>query len=134
MILVTQRTEQQKMSYCHFQWNLRAKQTRQENFIVSRLCSVFSLSVVSNSLQPQWTIACQDPLSMGILQARILEWVACFPPGGFPNPGIEPRSPALQDDSLLSEPRGEPTNTGVGSLSFLSGNFLTEDSNWGLLH
>ena len=33
-----------------------------------------------------------------ILQARILEWIPCFPPGGFPNPGIELmslKSPAL---------------------------------------
>ena len=37
----------------------------------------------------------------GILQARILEWVA------FPNPGIEPRSPALQVDSLPAEPQGK---------------------------
>ena len=32
----------------------------------------------------------QAPLSMGILQARILEWVACLPPGDLPNSGIEP--------------------------------------------
>ena len=32
-----------------------------------------------------------------------------FPsPGGFPDPGIEPRSPALQADSLPSEPPGKP--------------------------
>ena len=30
------------------------------------------------------------------------------PPGDLPNPGIEPRSPALQADSLLSEPPGKP--------------------------
>ena len=31
-----------------------------------------------------------------------------FPsPGDFPNPGIEPRSPTLQADSLLSEPPGK---------------------------
>ena len=35
-------------------------------------------SVVPDSLWPQWTIARQAPLSMGILQARILEWVAMF--------------------------------------------------------
>ena len=29
----------------------------------------------------------------GILQARILEWVACPPPGDLPNPGIKPESP-----------------------------------------
>ena len=44
---------------------------------------------------------------MGILQARILEWVSRPPPGDFPNPGIEPRSPALQADSLPSEPPGK---------------------------
>ena len=44
----------------------------------------------------------------GILQARILEWVAASFPGDFPNPGIEPISPALQADSLPSEPLGKP--------------------------
>ena len=36
------------------------------------------------------------------------------PPGDLPNPGIEPRSPALQADSLPAEPQGKPKNTGVG--------------------
>ena len=44
----------------------------------------------------------------GLLQARILEWVACPAPGDLPNPGIEPRFPALQMDSLPSEPPGKP--------------------------
>ena len=40
-----------------------------------------------------------------------------FPsPGDLPNPGTEPRSPALQADSLPAEPQGKPKNTGVGSL------------------
>ena len=56
-----------------------------------------------------WAVAHQAPLSMGILQAIILEWVAMSsPPGDLPNPGMEPRSPALQVDSLLTEPRGKP--------------------------
>ena len=38
--------------------------------------SVLARSVVSSSLQPLWTLACQASLSVGILQARILEWVA----------------------------------------------------------
>ena len=42
---------------------------------------------------------------MDILQARILE---CPPPGDLPNPGTEPRSPALQVDSLPAEPEGKP--------------------------
>ena len=45
----------------------------------------------------------------GILQARILQWVACPSPGDLPNPGIKPGSPALQADSLPSEPQGKPT-------------------------
>ena len=43
----------------------------------------------------------------GTLQAGILEWVILFlPPGDPPVTEIEPRSPALQADSLLSEPPG----------------------------
>ena len=56
------------------------------------------------------------------------------PPGNLPNPGIKPRSPALQVDSLSSEPPGKPKNTGMGSLSLLQGIFLTQELNWGLLH
>ena len=41
----------------------------------------------------------------GILQARILKWVAFPFSGDLPNPGIEPRSPALQADSLPAEPQ-----------------------------
>ena len=44
----------------------------------------------------------------GILQSRILEWVAIPSPGDLPNPGIEPRSPTLQADALPSEPPGKP--------------------------
>ena len=40
---------------------------------------------------------------MGILQARILEWVAILAPAKLPNPGIELGSPALQAGSLPSE-------------------------------
>ena len=58
----------------------------------------------------------------------------CSPPGDLPNPGIEPRSPTMQVDSLLLEPPGKSKNTGVGSLSLLQGIFLTQESNWGLLH
>ena len=47
----------------------------------------------------------------GILQARILEWVVFLSPGDLPNPGIEPRSPALQAGSLPAEPRGSQGTT-----------------------
>ena len=42
--------------------------------------------------------------------SRILEWVAFPSPGDLPNPGIEPRSPALQADSLPAEPQGKHTH------------------------
>ena len=45
-----------------------------------------------------------DYIVHGILQARIF-----FPsPGDLPNPGIKPRSPALQVDSLPAKPQGKP--------------------------
>ena len=49
-----------------------------------------------------------DCIVHGILQARILEWVAVPSPGNLPNPGIEPSSPALRADALTSEPPGKP--------------------------
>ena len=47
----------------------------------------------------------------GMLQVRIVEWSPCPPPGDLPDSGIEPRSPALQADSLPAEPQRKPTNT-----------------------
>ena len=51
-----------------------------------------------------WTVAYQASLSMEF--SRQEYWsVLPFPsPGDLPDPGIEPRSPALQSDVLLSEP------------------------------
>ena len=51
---------------------------------------------------------CSPPGSpvYGILQARTLEWVAIPFSSDLPNPGIEPRSPALQEASLPAEPPG----------------------------
>ena len=67
--------------------------------------------LVAQSHPNLWTAARQDSSLHGILQARILEWVAISSPGDFPNPGIEPRCPVLQADSLPSEPPIEPKRT-----------------------
>ena len=57
-----------------------------------------------------------------------------FPsPGDLPNPGSEPRSPALRADSVPAEAPGKPKNTGVGTLSLLQCIFLTQELNQGLL-
>ena len=67
-----------------------------------------SCSVMLDPLQPHgifWTIL--DQPVHGILQARILEWVALPAPGDLPNPGVEPWSPVLQADSLPTELSGK---------------------------
>ena len=70
-----------------------------------------------------------DYIVHGILQARILEWVA-FP---FSRVSSQLRDQTqvscMQVDSLPAEPLGKPKNTGVGSLSLLQGIFLTQESN-----
>ena len=88
---------------------------------------------MSNSVT-LWIVAHQAPLSMGILQARILECIAMPSSRDLPNPGTEPRSPTYQVDSLLSEPLGKPMVTEVGSLSLFQGIFLIQESTWGILH
>ena len=78
-----------------------------------------------------------DPMGYtvhGIVQATILEWVASPFSRDLPNPGIKPRSPTLQADSVPAEPQGKPKNTGVSSLSLLQQIFPTQESNWGLPH
>ena len=55
------------------------------------------------------------PLSMEILQAGMLVWVAMPSSRNLPNLGIELRSPALGADSLSSEPPGKPRNTAVAA-------------------
>ena len=58
-----------------------------------------------------------------------------FPsPGRSPNPGVEPKSPTLQADSLPAAPQGKPKNTEVDSLSLFQWVFLTQELNQGLLH
>ena len=55
------------------------------------------------TLETLWTVACQAPLSTGFSRQEHWSVLPCSPPGDLPNPGIEPRSPALQADSLLTE-------------------------------
>ena len=79
----------------------------QPHHSLSDLYCAQSLSHVRLFLTPR-AVARPAPLSMGILQARILEWVSMPSSRGFSNPGIKPRSPTLQMDSLPSEPPGKP--------------------------
>jgi len=54
-----------------------------------------------------WTIAHQAPLSMGFSRQEYWSGSPCPPPGDLPDTGIKPRSLALQEDSLPSEPPGK---------------------------
>ena len=76
--------------------------------------SFLSSLVCAESLSPVWlfatlwTAAHQAPLSTGVSRQEYWSGLPCPPPGDLPKPGIEPRSPALQVDSLPSEPPGKP--------------------------
>ena len=67
---------------------------------------VKSLSCVQLFATP-WTVAYQAPLSMGFSRQEYWSGLPFPSPGDLPDPGIEPRSPALRTDSLLSEPPGK---------------------------
>ena len=54
-----------------------------------------------------WTVACQAPLSMGFSRQECWSRLPFPSPGDLRDPGIEPRSPALQADALPSEPPGK---------------------------
>ena len=97
--------------------------------IILRKCS-YICPVKVKVAQSCLTLCNPMDLVHGILQARMLEWVA-FP---FSRGSSQPRSLTLQADSLPAEPQGKPKNTGVGSLSPLQWIFPTQESNEGLLH
>ena len=76
--------------------------------LFSKLCVLCLVAQCVQLFAAPWTIAQQTPQSMGILQARKLEWLPCLPSRDLPNPGMEPGSPASQVDSSPSEPPGKP--------------------------
>ena len=53
-----------------------------------------------------WTVAYRAPLSMGFSRQEYWSGLPFPSPEDVPDPGIEPGSPALQADSLPSEPQG----------------------------
>ena len=61
------------------------------------------------TLNTPWIVACQAPLSMGFSRQEYWSGLPFPSPRDLPDPGIEPRSPALEVDSLPSEPPGKPS-------------------------
>ena len=67
--------------------------------LVAKLCP---------TLATPWTEAHQAPLSMEFPRQEYWSGLPFPSPGGLSDPGIEPGSPALQADYLLTEPQGKP--------------------------
>ena len=65
---------------------------------------LFSRVFVTQTLVTQWTVASQVPSSMGFSRQEYWSGLPFPSPGDLPDPGIKPRSPALQADALPSEP------------------------------
>ena len=68
------------------------------------LFAVFSCSAVSNSLRPHGLQPTRFLCPWGFSRQEYWSRLPCSPPGDLSNPGIKPRSPILQADSLPSEP------------------------------
>ena len=107
--------------------------------IGSRFPLVFSEALVWLVAQSRLTLYnlmdCSLPSSSvhGILQAKILAWVA-IPFSGGSSQARDRTHVSCIVDSLPSKPPGKPKNTGVGSLFLLQQIFPTQELNWGLLH
>ena len=85
-----------------------------------------------------WLTLC-DPMDCspsvhGILQARILEWVAMPSPRGSSQPKDQTQVSLITGGFFAIGAPSKPKNTGVGSLSLLQGIFLTQELYWSLLH
>ena len=82
--------------------------------VVSISCYQMLTCSVSSRIQLfaiPWTVANEAPPSMGFYWQEYWSELPFYPPGDFPDPGIEsasPASPALQADSSLLSHQGSP--------------------------
>ena len=79
---------------------------------------VKSLSPV-RLFETPWTVAHQTPPSMGFSRQEYWSGLPFPSSGDLPNPGIKPRSPALQADALTSEPPGKPLKSFMALTKYL---------------
>ena len=101
-----------------------------EELFGQRMSEVKLLSRVRLFATP-WTVTQQAPLSMGFSRQEYWNGLPFPSPGDLPDPGIEPRSTALQADALPSEPPGKRKKcelTNVDSCSKLLSNLLHGNS------
>ena len=99
-------TEQQQLTFSAL-WLTRSLHT----IYIIPLTTLYSACCLALNhvwlLMTPWTVARQAPLSMGFSREEYWSGLPFSSPGDLPNPGIEPGSPALQADSLLTEPPGK---------------------------
>ena len=79
---------------------------------------VHAYSVVWEALPTPWTVACQDPLSMGYRRQEYWSGLPVPTLGDLPHSGIEPVSPALAGGLFITEPPGK---TPWGLTPFIQG-------------
>ena len=104
-------------------WNITSN-IRKRTVLVAQSCLV---------LCDPWTVVRQAPLPMEFSRQEYWRGLPFPSPGDLPNPGIKPRSPALQADSLPFEPAGKPNSRKAPT--FLKGNQYigidhTGDASW----
>ena len=87
---------------CEYIASCESSQNKRFMCVLSYFCCVWPFVAL-------WTVACQAPLSMGFFRQESWSGLSCCSPGDLLDPGIEPTSPALQVDSLPSEPSSNPT-------------------------
>ena len=76
-----------------------------------QLCQLFAIP---------WTVACEAPPSMGFSRQEYWSGLPFPSPGNLPDPGIKPRSPALQTDSTIGATGESPTGSVIPLLSHKS--------------
>ena len=90
-------------------------------------CQLVKVKVTSLScvllFSTLWTVAYQDPLSMGFSRQEYWCGLPLPSPGDLPDPGIEPGSLTLQADTLPSESPGKPLFQLIFSLALFSAYF-----------
>ena len=94
----------------------------------NKLSKLKSLSFLRLFATP-WTVAHQAPVSVEFSRQEYWSVLPFSSPGDLSNPGNEPRCPALQADSLLSEPLGKPIPTYMPQIK---NTLLLKDANYHL--
>ena len=82
-----------------------------ENYLPLNMCISGNGGLIAQScliLCNPWSVAHQAPLSMGFFSQEYSTGLPFPSPGDLPDPGIEPRSPASQGDSLPLSHQGRP--------------------------